>query len=178
MGHASALKTHLSPRDLALALAVVAVWGYTFVPIKVAFAEAPPFALAAMRFFLAAVPMVFFIRRPTMPWRSIAAYGIAIGVFQYSLLFLGMKLGMPAVLSSIVMQVQVFFTMGLAVAFAGGRLQPGARCYQRRRPEHHVVVSHRPGALRDLAGTRGRRIGRSNAVWERVRHAIRVARLQ
>jgi len=83
----------------------------------------PPFALAAVRFFVAAVPMVFFIRRPTMPWRSIAAYGLAIGVFQFSLLFLGMKLGMPAGLSSIVMQVQVFFTMGLAVAFAGDRLQ-------------------------------------------------------
>ena len=123
MGHAPALKTHLSPRDLALALAVVAVWGYTFVPIKVALAEAPPFALAAVRFFLAAVPMVFFIRRPTMPWRSIAAYGIAIGVLQFGLLFLGMRLGMPAGLSSIVMQVQVFFTMGLAVAFAGDRLQ-------------------------------------------------------
>jgi len=83
----------------------------------------PPFALAAVRFFCAAVPMVFFIRRPTMPWRSIAAYGLTIGVFQFSLLFLGMKLGMPAGLSSIVMQVQVFFTMGLAVAFAGDRLQ-------------------------------------------------------
>ncbi len=114
---------HLSPRDLALALAVVAVWGFAFVPIKVALVEVPPFALAAVRFFCASVPMVFFIRRPTMPWRSIAAYGLAIGVFQFSLLFLGMKLGMPAGLSSIVMQVQVFFTMGLAVAFAGDRLQ-------------------------------------------------------
>jgi len=102
---------------------VVAVWGFAFVPIKVALVEVPPFALAAVRFFCASVPMVFFIRRPTMPWRSIAAYGLAIGVFQFSLLFLGMKLGMPAGLSSIVMQVQVFFTMGLAVAFAGDRLQ-------------------------------------------------------
>ena len=116
-------ETHLAPRDLALALAVVAVWGYTFVPIKVALVEVPPFALAAVRFFLAAVPMVFFVRRPAMPWGSVAAYGLAIGVFQFGFMFLGMKLGMPAGLSSIVMQVQVFFTMGLAVAFAGDRLQ-------------------------------------------------------
>ena len=117
------MKTQLSTRDLALALMIVAVWGFAFVPIKVALVEVPPFALAAVRFFVAAVPMVFFVRRPTMPWRSIAAYGLAIGVCQFSLLFLGMKLGMPAGLSSIVMQVQVFFTMGLAVAFAGDRLQ-------------------------------------------------------
>ena len=113
------MKTHLSPRDLALTLAVVAVLGYTFVPIKVALREVPPFTLAALRFLLAAVPMVFVVRRPAMPWRDVALYGFAIGVCQFGLLFLGLKLGMPAGLSSIVIQVQVFFTIGLAVAFSG-----------------------------------------------------------
>ena len=92
-------------------------------PIKVALGEVPPFALAALRFFLAAVPVAFFVRRPAMPWTSVVAYGVAIGVFQFGLLFLGMKLGMPAGLSSIVIQLQVFFTIGLAIAFAGDRLQ-------------------------------------------------------
>jgi len=117
------LTTHLTPRDLALTLAVVVVWGYTFVPIKVALAEVPPFALAALRFFFATFPVVFFVRRPAMPWRNVAAYGVAIGVVQFGLLFLGMKLGMPAGLSSIVIQTQVFFTIGLAIAFTGDRLQ-------------------------------------------------------
>jgi O-acetylserine/cysteine efflux transporter len=119
----TSLKTHLSARDLALTLAVVAVWGYTFVPIKVALAEVPPFALAALRFALAAIPMAFLVRRPTMPWSAVVGYGVAIGVFQFGLLFLGMKLGMPAGLSSLVIQVQVFFTIGLAVALDGDRLQ-------------------------------------------------------
>jgi O-acetylserine/cysteine efflux transporter len=116
------LKTHLSPRDLALTLAVVAVLGYTFVPIKVALREVPPFTLVALRFLLAAVPMVFFVRRPAMPWRDVALYGFAIGVCQFGLLFLGIKLGMPAGLSSLVIQIQVFFTIGLAVAFSGDHL--------------------------------------------------------
>jgi O-acetylserine/cysteine efflux transporter len=111
-----------------LTLAIVAVWGYTFVPIKVALLEVPPFALAALRFALAAIPVVFFVRRPTMPWTAAAGYGVAIGVFQFGLLFLGMKLGMPAGLSSLVIQTQVFFTIGLAVAFDGDRLQ-----------RHHLV---------------------------------------
>src|SRR5258705_357275 len=59
----------------------------------------------------------------TMPWRDIVAYGFAIGVCQFGLLFLGLKLGMPAGLSSLVIQVQVFFTIGLAVAFAGDHLR-------------------------------------------------------
>jgi O-acetylserine/cysteine efflux transporter len=119
---ATPLKTHLSPRDLLLTLAIVALWGFSFVPIKVGLREMPPFALAALRFFFAAFPLVFFISRPQIPWRQIAGYGFAIGVCQFGLLFLGMRLGMPAGLSSLVIQVQVFFTIGLAIAFLGDRL--------------------------------------------------------
>jgi O-acetylserine/cysteine efflux transporter len=116
------MKAHLSPRDLALTLGVVALWGFTFVPIKVGLREMPPFAMGALRFLFAAVPLMFFIRRPQMPWRYIAAYGFAIGVCQFGLLFLGMKLGMPAGLSSLVIQLQVFFTIGLGVVFLNERV--------------------------------------------------------
>lgn len=116
------MKARLAPRDLALILVVVALWGFSFVPIKVGLREVPPLALVALRFFFAAVPLVFFIPRPRMPWRVVVAYGLAIGVFQFGLLFLGMSLGMPAGLSSIVIQVQVFFTIGLGVTVLGDRL--------------------------------------------------------
>jgi len=116
------VKARLAPRDLALILVVVALWGFSFVPIKVGLREVPPLALVALRFFFAAVPLVFFIPRPRMPWRVVVAYGLAIGVFQFGLLFLGMSLGMPAGLSSIVIQVQVFFTIGLGVTVLGDRL--------------------------------------------------------
>src|SRR5439155_9509029 len=76
----------------------------------------------ALRFFFAAVPLVFFIKRPQMPARYVIAYGLAIGVCQFGLLFLGMKLGMPAGLSSLVIQLQVFFTIGLGIVFLGDRL--------------------------------------------------------
>jgi O-acetylserine/cysteine efflux transporter len=77
-----------------------------------------------LRFLFAAVPLVFFIRRPQMPWRFVVAYGFAIGVCQFGLLFLGMKLGMAAGLSSLVIQVQVFFTIGLGLIYLGDRLVP------------------------------------------------------
>ena len=104
----------LSFRDLLLVLAVVTVWGFAFVTIRWALDSAPPFALIALRFLFAAVPAVFFVKRPAVPWRTLAAYGLAIGVFQFGFLFLGMRLGMPAWLSSLVIQLQVFFTIGLA----------------------------------------------------------------
>jgi O-acetylserine/cysteine efflux transporter len=114
--------SRLAPRDLALILAVVALLGFSFVPIKVGLREMPPFALAALRFLFAAVPLVFFVRRPRMPASIVIAYGFAIGVCQFGLLFLALNLGMPAGLSSIVIQVQVFFTIGLGVAFLDDRL--------------------------------------------------------
>jgi O-acetylserine/cysteine efflux transporter len=117
------MKSTLAPRDLLLTLATVTLWGFSFVPIKVGLRELPPFALAALRFFFAAVPLVLVVKRPRMPWRDIAGYGVAIGVVQFGLLFLGMQLGMPAGLSSLVIQMQVFFTIGLAIAFFGDRLQ-------------------------------------------------------
>ena len=98
------------------------MWGYTFVPIKVALSEVPPFALAALRFLLAALPPCSSLgTRDALA--QCRAYGVAIGVLQFGLLFLGIKLGMPAGLSSLVIQMQVFFTIGLAVLFAGDRLQ-------------------------------------------------------
>lgn len=116
------MATPLRTRDLALILVVVTLWGFAFVPIKWALEEVPPFMLAALRFLLAALPAVLLVSPPQMPARSVIAYGLTIGVLQYGLLFLGMKLGMPAGLSSLIMQLQVYFTIGLAVAFAGDRL--------------------------------------------------------
>jgi O-acetylserine/cysteine efflux transporter len=116
------VKARLAARDLALILVVVALWGFSFVPIKVGLREVPPFALAGLRFLFAALPLVFFVRRPRMPVGVLVAYGLSIGVFQFGLLFLGMKLGMPAGLASMVIQFQVFFTIGLGIAFLGDRL--------------------------------------------------------
>jgi O-acetylserine/cysteine efflux transporter len=118
------MSARIAPRDLALVLAVVALWGFAFVPIKVALETVPPFALAALRFLFAAIPAVLFVRRPSVSWRALVAYGVAIGVCQFGLLFLGMKLGMPAGLSSLVIQMQVFFTMAIAGWWMRDRLAP------------------------------------------------------
>lgn len=110
-------------RHLLLGLAVVAVWGTNFVVIKFALAALPPLALAALRFALAWLPAALFIRRPDVPWRHLAAYGVLIGAGQFGLLFIAMRADISPGLASLVVQVQVFFTIGLAMALAGERLQ-------------------------------------------------------
>ena len=112
----------LAPRDVALLIGVAALWGFNFVPIRWALDEVPPFALAATRFLIAAIPAVLFVARPRVPIGVVVAYGLAIGVGQFGLLFLAITLGMQAGLASLLMQVQVFFTVGLAAIALGDRV--------------------------------------------------------
>lgn len=110
-------------RHALLALAVVAVWGTNFVVIKAALAQLPPLLLAALRFTLAFAPAALFVARPSLPWRTLAAYGVLIGAGQFGLLFVAMRADITPGLASLVVQMQVFFTIGLAMAISGERLR-------------------------------------------------------
>ncbi len=98
-------------RDLILALLVVIVWGANFTVIKLGLAGLPPMLLVALRYTFAAVPAIFFVKRPDIGWKYIFAYGMAVGVGQFSFLFYAMNIGMPAGTSSVILQSQVFFTL-------------------------------------------------------------------
>lgn len=119
----------LSPRQLLLALAVVAVWGTNFVVIKLALDALPPLLLATLRFTFALLPAALFVRRPPVRWRLLAAYGVLIGAGQFGLLYLAMSGHVGHIspgLASLVIQIQVFFTIGLAIVVDHERV----RAYQ------------------------------------------------
>ena len=111
----------MSLRDTLLAIAVATVWGLSFIAIRWGVDEVSPLLLTALRYFFAAIPAVFFVRRPNIDWRILVGYGLAIGVGQFGLLFIAIKLGMPVGLSSLVIQLQVFFTILFAFAMFGER---------------------------------------------------------
>jgi O-acetylserine/cysteine efflux transporter len=108
-------------RAFLLALAVVAVWGTNFVFIRLGLDTLPPMLFAALRFTLAALPLVFFLKRPAVPWRDLALYGLFIGVGQFGLLFIAIDGLIAPGLASLVVQVQVVFTIGLAMRGTGER---------------------------------------------------------
>ena len=115
--------TKLSPAHALLALAVIAVWGTNFVVIKVALAELPPLLFATLRFLLAFLPAALFLPRPRVPLANIAGYGLLIGAGQFGLLYIAMNGRISPGLASLVVQTQVFFTIGLAMWLAGERLR-------------------------------------------------------
>lgn len=111
----------LSRGDLARALCVVLIWGLNFVAMKLGLQGLSPMLLGGLRFAAASLPLLLFVARPALPWRYFAAYGLAQGVGQFGLLFLGLQLGMTAGMASVVMQTQAFFTLLLAGPLLGER---------------------------------------------------------
>ncbi|MFE9659839.1 EamA family transporter [Streptomyces sp. NPDC005955] len=113
---------------IGLAVSVTALWGVNFVVIDFGLSQFPPLLFAALRFLVAAVPAIFLVGRPKVAWKWIIAVGMALGVMKFGLVFLGMHQGMPAGLTSLVLQVQAVFTAVFAA----------------------VVLRERPGPIRTL----------------------------
>lgn len=116
----------MRPLHILLAVSVAAVWGFNFVAIKVGLRDFPPVLFSSLRFALAALPLLVLWRGgPPVAWRYVLGIGIVLGVVKFSLLFVGMDVGMPAGLSSLVLQSQAFFTVLFAALALGDR--PGPR---------------------------------------------------
>ena len=114
----------LSLRHFLLGLGVVAVWGTNFAVIKLALAQMPPLLFATLRFVAVILPAIFLVARPAVPWRNLASYGLLIGVGQFGLMFIAMNGHISPGLASLVVQTQVFFTIGLAMWLSGERAHP------------------------------------------------------
>ena len=111
-------------RHLLLAIAVMAVWGTNFVVIRLALDDLPPLLFAALRFTLVVIPAIFFLKRPPVSWWTMAAYGLFIGAGQFGLLFIAMDGHITPGLASLIVQMQIFFTIGLFVWRYGEKVRP------------------------------------------------------
>ena len=112
------LSYQLPISHLLLALAIVAVWGTNFVVIKVSLESFPPFLFAALRYLFAFLPAAFFLPMPKVSWINLCVYGVAVGVGQFGILYFAIDGNISPGLASLVVQTQVFFTIGFAMIFA------------------------------------------------------------
>jgi len=105
-------------------LLVVTIWGANFTVIKLGLGEMPPILLSSLRFAFAALPAVFFLPKPKCHWKYVVGFGVVLGCIKFSLLFLGMDLGLSAGISSLVLQLQAFFTVILGFFVLGEKIGP------------------------------------------------------
>ena len=108
---------------LLLALAIVAIWGTNFVVMKNCLASFPPFYFAALRYLFVLLPLIFFLPRPKVSWVNLCIYGLATGLGQFGILYYAVNSQISPGLASLVVQTQVFFTIGFAMLFAKERLR-------------------------------------------------------
>ena len=118
------MSPQLSWRDALLAMAIVFVWGTNFLVIRLGLNALPPLFFATLRFLFVFFPAAFFLKKPNVRWSNLAIYGVAIGLFQFGILFIAMHGRISPGLASLVVQMQVFFTIGLSMLRTGERVKP------------------------------------------------------
>jgi O-acetylserine/cysteine efflux transporter len=106
----------MSRRDNFRAALVAIIWGANFVVIDEGLKGFPPFLLLCARFLVVLFPAIFLVPRPG-PWRTILQVGLFMSLGQFALLYLSLHLGMPAGLASLLVQVQVIFSIAISRVF-------------------------------------------------------------
>lgn len=131
----------MNPFHLVLAVAVMLVWGCSFVVAKLAINEMPPMLFMGIRYIMTSVLLLpFMLRERTRLWQ-VFGISVTLGFLHFACGFTGL-LGVDAAISVMLMQAQVPFasllaviyfrervgwqaTIGMLVAFAGVFLLAG-----------------------------------------------------
>ncbi|PCK32043.1 EamA family transporter [Pseudoalteromonas piscicida] len=105
----------MNVKSILLALIVVIIWGLNFSVIKFGLEELPPILFSGLRFFVVAIPAIFFIPLPKTSVWNVLGVGLFLGVLKFSLLFIAMESNASAGIASLLLQAQVIFTILLSV---------------------------------------------------------------
>ncbi len=112
----------MKPSEWLLAAFVAAIWGLNFSFIKLGVAHLDPLLLAALRFALAAFPLLLWIARPAIAWRWLIAYGLAFGVGTWGGVSWALRAGLAPGLAAWLLQSSAFLTPLLAWLWLGEAL--------------------------------------------------------
>lgn len=109
-------------RHVLLAVAVAVVWGVNFTVIELGLEDFPPLLFGCLRFAVVFAAAAVIAPPRDVPVRLVLAVGLLLSAGHFGFLFCAMDAGMPAGLASLVLQVQAFFTIAIAVLVIGERV--------------------------------------------------------
>lgn len=102
-------------RDLLLITSVMAIWGFNFSMIKLGVSDMDPLLIAAARFACATFPLIFFIRKPQVPWRYLMAYGLVFGTGIWGMASCSITFGLSSGMAAVLLQTDVLTTVLVGV---------------------------------------------------------------
>ena len=123
----------MTNKDLFLTIFITFLWGVNFSFIKMGLLSLDPFILAGLRFSLCSIPLVFFIKKPNIPFIYVISYGLFFGIGLWGILYLGMFFGVSAGVASIVLQLGVFFTVILSYFILNEQIK-----------SHNILANQKP----------------------------------
>jgi len=89
------------------------IWGLNFSVIKLGVNEIDPMLLTALRFTLAVIPAVFFVKRPQVKWRYLIGYGLVFSIGVWGMGSWSIQAGLSAGMASVLLQMNVVFSLML-----------------------------------------------------------------
>lgn len=101
----------MNNRDLLLGILVMIVWGLNFSVIKLGVNEIDPLLLTALRFSLAVIPAVFFVKRPQVKWRYLMGYGLTFAIGVWGMGSWSIQAGLSAGMASVLLQMNVVISL-------------------------------------------------------------------
>jgi drug/metabolite transporter (DMT)-like permease len=101
----------MNKRDLLLGIFVMIVWGLNFSVIKLGVSNIDPLLLTALRFTLAVIPAIFFVKRPQVKWRYLVAYGLTFAIGVWGMGSWSIQAGLSAGMASVLMQMNVVISL-------------------------------------------------------------------
>ena len=114
--------SRLTVLEIAAIVAIVVIWGVNNAAAKVATEVLPPLLMAALRFAVAAVCLVWFVRPPFPNWKSLLIIAGVGGPLHYGLIYLAFWLANDVSAVSVAAQLWVPFTALFAFLLLGERL--------------------------------------------------------
>lgn len=111
----------MTPRDTAIALSVMAIWGFNFVVAKVMLQDFSPIFAMFVRFAVTAALMAPFAPLPRGKIRDVLILSVMLGSLHFPMMFTGLT-QVDAATASVAIQLQVPFSSLLAAFLFGDRL--------------------------------------------------------
>ncbi len=104
-------------KHLLLIIGVMVIWGVNFSAIKLGVSQLDPLLVAAARFFFATFPIIFFVRKPSVPLRYFVAYGVVFGTGVWGMASCAITFGLSSGMASVLLQTDVLTSVLIGALF-------------------------------------------------------------